>query len=555
MIENNQNINIPNNEEENITLYDSNNKEIINNDMEVKNRPIILPLLLIIICIIILIYSYKQNNHKLSSQKNIFENNVINMSYLSNITNISIINNSYRINIISSVLNINNISNISNISNTNNISNINKIVDIQNTTNINNISNITYLENLTNIVYEDNISDFNNANIIDQNLTDKINFDGLSQRDIFIKGKHFLYDCLRGKLMNNITNKSIDEPEISIIIPVYNGQKYIKNVIRSIQNQNFDSMEIILMDDFSKDNSLNIIKEMQKEDKRIKFIINQKNKGILYTRCMGALAAKGKYIFTIDMDDLFFDYDVINTIYQIAEKGNYDIVAFSAVDIKDYKSDIYKMIVNRFHDKTNNLIIKQPELGVYPISDGEGKYLLNDPHLWGKCIKTEIYQKAVKDLGEERYSIFNCWNEDQIILFVICNLSQSYIFIRKFGIFHYVHKESSTMKYSYLKKRYEEIFLLNIIFEFSRGENKKFAVYKAIQFRNWMGKILTRRYIVKVEPILQKIMKCEEIDKEYKEQLIESYRGRIDLKKYLNLNDTANKSFQFKYANNPNIIK
>ena len=539
MIENNQNINIPNNDDEEISiLYISNNTKTINNVMEVKKRPIILPLLLIIICIIILIYSYKQNNHKIPSQKSIVENNVINVSYLSNILNISNINNTYRINTINSVVNTNNISNISDISN---------IGDIHNEININNISNITNLENITNIVYENNISDFNVTDVIvQQNLTEKINFDGLSQKDIFTKGKHFLHDCLKGKLMNNITNKSIDKPELSIIIPVYNGQNYIKNVIRSIQNQNFESMEIILMDDFSTDNSLNIIKKMQEEDKRIKVIMNQKNKGILYTRCMGALGAKGKYIFTIDMDDLFFDYDVISTIYQIAEEGNYDIVAFSAVDIKDYKSDIYEMEINRFHDKTNNLTIQQPELGVYPISDGEGQYLLNDPHIWGKCVKTEIYKNAVNDLGEERYSFFNCWNEDQIILFVICNLSQSYIFIRKFGIFHLVHKASSTSKYPYIKKRYEEIFLLNIIFEFSIPENKKFAVYKAIQFRQWMGKILTRRYIEKIQQILEKIMKCEEIDKEYKKQLIESYKGKINLIKYLNSNNTFKKKLRYK---------
>ena len=124
---------------------------------------------------------------------------------------------------------------------------------------------------------------------------------------------------------------------------------------------------------------------------------------------------------------------------------------------------------------------------------------------------------------------------------MICNLSQTYIFIRKFGIFHFVHKESSTAKLSYVKKRFEEIFLLNIIFEFSRGDNKKFAVYKAIQFREWMGKILTRRYIVKVEPILAKIMNCEEIEPKYKIQLIESYKGKINLKKYLNLNNTIKK--------------
>jgi len=531
MIEDSQNINNHNNEEESNTLYDSNNIKTINNNADPKNKIYIFLLLLIIIFLKLLIYSINKNKDKIPSQKTIIENNSLN-----NISNKNNINN---------ISNINNMNYIPNINNTYkiNISSILKSGYFNNISNINDIkNNILDLENISNIVYEGNISSFRNDNIIvQQNLPGKIYFGGMSQIDIFTKGKHFVNDCLEGKLMKDIPNNTFDKPEISIIIPIYNGQPYIKNVLRSIQNQNFDNIEIILIDDFSKDDSLNIIKEMQKEDKRIKLIINNMNRGILYTRCMGALAAKGKYIFTIDMDDLFFDYDVINTTYHIAQKGNYDIVAFSAIDVKKYDADITQMTINRFHDKTNNLIIKQPELGVYPISDDGEKYFLNDPHIWGKCIKTEIYQKAVNDLGEERYSFFNCWNEDQVVLFVICNLSQSYIFIRKFGIFHYIHITSATKKHPYLKKRFEEIFLLNIIFEFSRGANKKFAVFKAIQFREWMGKILTRRYIVKIQPILEKIIKCEEIEKKYKDQLIQSYLRKINLKNYLYSNNIGKK--------------
>ena len=302
-----QKINISNFEEERIKLFDSNNTKIINNNINLKNKPITIHLILIIIFISILIYSFKQNDHKVSSQKRIVENNLLNnynifnrISNISNINNISNVSNIYNISNISNISNINNtytVNIIRSILNTENTNNISKIDDIRNTININKISNLENLENITNIAYENNNSSFNNVNIIDQqNLSDEINFGGISQKDSFIKGKHFLHDCLRGKLMNNITNKSIDEPEISIIIPIHNGRHYIKNVLRSIQNQNFYSMEIILVDDFSIDGSLNLIKEMQNEDQRIKVIENKKNMGILYTRCMGALAAKGKFI-------------------------------------------------------------------------------------------------------------------------------------------------------------------------------------------------------------------------------------------------------------------
>ena len=71
---------------------------------------------------------------------------------------------------------------------------------------------------------------------------------------------------------------------------------------------------------------------MQKEDKRIKIINNAKNMGVLYSRSIGVLESKGKYIFTLDDDDMFFDTEVLD-IYHHAEDEDFDIIAFSAVDM------------------------------------------------------------------------------------------------------------------------------------------------------------------------------------------------------------------------------
>ena len=64
-------------------------------------------------------------------------------------------------------------------------------------------------------------------------------------------------------------------------------------------------VEIILVDDFSTDNTLEIIEELRKEDSRIKIIKNAENKGALFSKSIGALNAKGKYLFFLDSDDLF----------------------------------------------------------------------------------------------------------------------------------------------------------------------------------------------------------------------------------------------------------
>ena len=104
--------------------------------------------------------------------------------------------------------------------------------------------------------------------------------------------------CIKGILINDKNNFILSEnPKISAIIPVYNSKNFISRAIKSIQNQNILNIEIILVNDFSTDDTLSEIEKIQKEDPRIKIINNKKNMGILYSRSIGALSAKGnKYL-------------------------------------------------------------------------------------------------------------------------------------------------------------------------------------------------------------------------------------------------------------------
>ena len=136
---------------------------------------------------------------------------------------------------------------------------------------------------------------------------------------------------MRGELLNKKPFIKSNHPKVSGVIPVYNSQDVIIRSVRSIQNQNMLDIEIVLVDDFSTDNTLNILEQLAKEDPRIKLIKNKKNMGILYTRSIGSLAAKGKYIFPLDNDDMFLDKDVFQTITDRADKGNFDIIEFRGV--------------------------------------------------------------------------------------------------------------------------------------------------------------------------------------------------------------------------------
>ena len=87
--------------------------------------------------------------------------------------------------------------------------------------------------------------------------------------------------CNKEILLNNKIFKKNNNPKISIICPNHNRGQYILRLLRSIQNQFFDDIEIIFIDDFSTDNSVKLIEEYQKRDKRIILIKHKKNKGTL----------------------------------------------------------------------------------------------------------------------------------------------------------------------------------------------------------------------------------------------------------------------------------
>ena len=161
------------------------------------------------------------------------------------------------------------------------------------------------------------------------------------------------------KLLSNYLNNEIEyysfnntNPNISIIIPLYNCQTTIQLSITSIQQQYFQNYEIILINDYSTDNTSSIVNELMQKDSRINIINNKKNMGILYSRSIGALISKGKYIFCLDNDDLFYDENLFGYIFDFAENRDYDIVEFKSFNVKKYSyclkfSEIYESPFNQ----------------------------------------------------------------------------------------------------------------------------------------------------------------------------------------------------------------
>lgn len=141
--------------------------------------------------------------------------------------------------------------------------------------------------------------------------------------------------------------------KISVILPVYNVEKYLDRCIQSILNQTLNSIEIIIVNDGSTDKSGKILNLYAEKDSRIK-VIHQKNQGVSVARNQGLLAANGEYIAFIDPDD-WIDNNMFEKLYCEAVQNDCDVVisCFFREDINNNKS------VKTFHPfESNKLLLK-----------------------------------------------------------------------------------------------------------------------------------------------------------------------------------------------------
>lgn len=124
--------------------------------------------------------------------------------------------------------------------------------------------------------------------------------------------------------------------EISVIIPVFNVEKYLNECLDSICNQTFEDIEIICVNDGSTDNSLVILEEYASKDSRIK-IISQQNQGLAASRNCGFAHSIGKYVYFIDSDD-YLELDALKKLYNNAISNNSDMVMFKFQKVDDFRN-------------------------------------------------------------------------------------------------------------------------------------------------------------------------------------------------------------------------
>jgi len=145
----------------------------------------------------------------------------------------------------------------------------------------------------------------------------------------------------------------MNDPIVSVFMPVYNTAKFLAEAIESILNQSFENFEFIIIDDGSTDSSLEIIHEYARLDKRIKFLTRE-NRGIIETRNEGLMLAQGRYLALMDSDDVSH-HDRLLKQYEYLEANNEYVVVGSRIQLIDADGDKLCHMVGIFeHDEIDS---------------------------------------------------------------------------------------------------------------------------------------------------------------------------------------------------------
>lgn len=129
---------------------------------------------------------------------------------------------------------------------------------------------------------------------------------------------------------------------ISIVIPVYNSQDFIKETIKSVKNQTHTNWELILIDDKSTDNSLNIIISESQKDQRIIILKNEKNLGVAMTRNKGVSAAKGDFIAFLDADDSWLPNKIEDQLnFMCKNKSTFSFTGYCFINKNKKGKNVY----------------------------------------------------------------------------------------------------------------------------------------------------------------------------------------------------------------------
>lgn len=315
---------------------------------------------------------------------------------------------------------------------------------------------------------------------------------------------------------------------ISVIVPIYKVEKYLKKCVESILEQTYSNLDIILVDDGSPDNCGNIIEEFRKKDERIR-TIHQKNGGLSDARNSGIKIAKGKYIVCIDSDD-WIEKDMIEVLYNDIINTNSDISVCEFVEEDDFQNILstkkYTNEIIEFNSKEAlKSLIKQDIL---------------TNHAWNKLYKASLFEGVEYPKGQLMEDVSTTYK-----LFEKANK----IVYQNTSLYHYIQRGTSILgnitekrindqefaffdRNKYLMEKYSEF---KEIIELDNMYNVKTLYFLAILggYKNLYNSLKYAEYYAKYKKVYKENRKNPEFKGDKSLQLF--YQNRIAYKMYVKL--------------------
>ena len=240
------------------------------------------------------------------------------------------------------------------------------------------------------------------------------------------------------------TPKPINNPKISIIIPIYNKEKNITLLLRSIQNQTFKEIEIVCVDDNSTDYTFQMLRFYQKEDRRIKIIHNEINRGVLYSRIYGALHSKGDYILFANAEDAFCDKNTFENIYKEMQNKKVDIIHFQSCGglYKDgFNFETPKLLL-RFCPFDLDKIITQPDLKNFYLTKKNNEK--ESENIFDKLFSRKCFEKMAKIISEPFWQLHLIYIDDFLFNIAAMKVAESYCMINELAYWHWIKNDNVT---------------------------------------------------------------------------------------------------------------
>ena len=253
----------------------------------------------------------------------------------------------------------------------------------------------------------------------------------------------------------------MSKEKISVIVPVYNVEKYLKKCIDSIIAQTYTNLEIILLDDGSKDDSGKICDEYKEKDNRI-IVIHKKNTGVSSTRNEGLKNITGSYVTFIDSDD-YIEPDMIEILFNAIKKYNSDISICGTNDFNE-NYDLVKQ------SKCNRMIEMDKKSALKELLDEEAFKCV----CWGKLYDVKLFNNIKFN---EKTKIA----EDLEVIYRLFDICDSIVYVPE-NKYNYIYRKNSVTKEIFNENWIREIEISKEILDFIKKKYSDIYEYAAKRY-------------------------------------------------------------------------